>query len=318
MPAKPTPYTPPDQAPYIGRFAPSPTGELHLGSLLAALASYVDAKAHNGKWLIRIEDLDPLREHPGASESFLALLEHYHLLWDDSVLKQSERLALYADAAQQLLDQNQAYPCECSRTSIKTRTGSNMYDGFCIDRWGTYSSVDSLVGKAAIRCKFIHHQIIFSDRIQPSYEPLTDDFIIRRRDGLTAYQLAVVVDDAIQGITHIVRGSDLLNETSRQACLQHHLGFTTPSYAHIPVLCYSNGQKLSKQNFAQPLSVQQDPREALLKALTLLNQNPPSTLRASKPEEILNWAIEHWDLNRIPKQLSIFDNALAMPSPKGS
>ena len=286
---------------YIGRFAPSPTGPLHFGSLLAALASFLDARAHQGEWLLRIEDLDPPREQAGVKDQFPDILEAFGLYWDGELSFQSERLDHYQDALQQLISQHHAYYCNCSRKQIIERCDNIVYDRHCLnnppkDQQG-----------CAIRVKSMDSLISFRDMIQgPMAYNLnsTGDFVVFRRDGLFAYQLAVVVDDYLQGITHVVRGSDLLDETARQIHLQQLLGYPTPSYAHIPVATNDQGQKLSKQTFAKALNLA-DPEQELLKALHFLNLQPPKDLSSKSRHEILNWAIEEWDINKLPKTMGI-------------
>ncbi|EAR59864.1 tRNA glutamyl-Q(34) synthetase GluQRS [Neptuniibacter caesariensis] len=286
---------------YIGRFAPSPTGPLHFGSLLAALASFLDARAHQGEWLLRIEDLDPPREQAGVKDQFPDILEAFGLYWDGELSFQSERLDHYQDALQQLISQHHAYYCNCSRKQIIERCDNIVYDRHCLnnppkDQQG-----------CAVRVKSMDSLISFRDMIQgPMAYNLnsTGDFVVFRRDGLFAYQLAVVVDDYLQGITHVVRGSDLLDETARQIHLQQLLGYPTPSYAHIPVATNAQGQKLSKQTFAKALNLA-DPEQELLKALQFLNLQPPKDLSCKSRHEILNWAIEEWDINKLPKTMGI-------------
>lgn len=280
---------------YIGRFAPSPTGPLHFGSLLAALSSFLDARANDGIWLLRIEDLDPPREHPGVKDQFPDVLEAFGLYWDDELSFQSERLEHYQIVLQQLLEQFQAYPCSCSRKQIIERCDSIIYDRHCL------SIPPNTTDKNAIRVKTQDALISFRDIIQgPHAYDLnrTGDFVIFRRDGLFAYQLAVTVDDYLQGVTHVVRGSDLLDETARQIHLQQILGYPTPAYAHIPVATNADGQKLSKQTYAPALNTT-DPVPVLFEALKFLDQNPPASLLKASRSELLEWAIEHWNIRKI-------------------
>jgi len=279
---------------YTGRFAPSPTGPLHFGSLLAALASFLDARAHQGRWLLRIEDLDPPREMPGATENILSCLERFGLHWDGEIVKQSDRSELYQQTIQQLLQLQQAYRCNCSRQQIKQRSGRSQYDRHC------FFNPPATDQQCAIRCR-CDSDIPFQDRILgwQQFPELQDDFVIFRRDKLFAYQLAVTVDDAAQNISHIVRGSDLLNSTPKQLYLQQVLGYRQPCYAHIPVATNAQGQKLSKQTFAKPLD-QQMPSPQLWQALNFLGQQPPSEMLNCPVEELLQWAIQHWEINRVP------------------
>ncbi len=285
-----------DSNDYIGRFAPSPTGPLHFGSLLAALASYLDARSSNGKWLLRMEDLDPPREPPGTDQIILEQLQDLGLLWDGEVLYQSSRLASYAEYLQQLTDAGLCFHCDCTRPRIKSL--GSVYDGHCRNR-----KLDK-TSKSAIRLKVDDSRIGFHDLIQGDYSQRLDkevgDFILRRKDGLFAYQLAVVVDDAFQNINHIVRGYDLLDSTPRQIYIQRILGFPTPGYAHIPVVTNEEGQKLSKQHFAEPVDTRNGSRQVIL-ALKFLGQQPPDSLKDSKLKTILEWAQESWDIQAVPK-----------------
>ncbi|MDT8398278.1 MAG: tRNA glutamyl-Q(34) synthetase GluQRS [Pseudomonadales bacterium] len=279
--------TPPGLA-YIGRFAPSPSGPLHEGSLITALASYLDARARHGRWLVRMEDLDPPRESPAAAHQILLALEQLGLHWDGDILYQSQRLPAYEAALADLSHRQLTFRCTCTRPQILAHGG--IYPGTCRDH-------DPGTGPAAIRCRVEDVSIHFCDRIQgPQVQNLKQalgDFVIRRKDGLIAYQLAVVVDDAYQRITHIVRGCDLLDSTARQMYLQSLLGFSRPDYAHIPVIVNALGQKLSKQHFASALDTRR-PEDLLLKALGYLRQAPDPQLHGSTRAEILTWAVQHW------------------------
>ncbi|RTE64650.1 tRNA glutamyl-Q(34) synthetase GluQRS [Amphritea opalescens] len=284
---------------YTGRFAPSPTGPLHFGSLLAALASYLDARSHNGQWLVRIEDLDTPRVVKGATDSILNTLEQFGFEWHGPVIRQSDRLPIYHDILSQLIDNHLAYPCHCSRQQIFDRTGGRRYDGYCRTHPPKNSS------DCAIR-SHCEQRYPFDDLIQghqPANDP-TEDFVIFRRDGFFAYQLAVTIDDAEQQINHIVRGSDLLDSTPKQIHLQQQLGYPQPIYAHIPVATNVQGQKLSKQTLAPALDHQQA-RQQMIQALRFLGQQPVVELYDCRLEECLNWAIEHWDITAIPSQMSI-------------
>jgi glutamyl-Q tRNA(Asp) synthetase len=279
---------------YRGRFAPSPTGPLHFGSLVAALGSYLDARAHGGTWLVRIEDLDPPREQPGAADDILRTLKALGLHWDEPVLYQHTRLDAYETAIAQLLENGGAFPCACTRSEIADSglIGAEgvVYPGTCRDGLG---------GKPAraIRARVTTEPVGFTDRLQgtvsQNLEQEIGDFVIRRADGYFAYQLAVVVDDAFQEITHVVRGADLLISTPRQIHLQHLLGLPTPIYMHLPVAVNAAGEKLSKQTGAQPLSLA-SPGAALCRALVFLHQSPPAQLRTASPASILEWAVAHW------------------------
>ncbi|MEH6649191.1 MAG: tRNA glutamyl-Q(34) synthetase GluQRS [Motiliproteus sp.] len=284
---------------YIGRFAPSPTGSLHFGSLLAALASFLDARANRGRWLVRMEDLDPPREIAGAADQILRTLEQFGFEWDGPVWYQSLRHPRYQQQLQTLLEQHKAYPCYCSRQQISLRH-STIYDGYCRHR----PPLDPTAA-AAIRLQVKSQLIRFKDGIQGLQQQQLDqqvgDFVIRRKDGLFAYQLAVVVDDADQGINQIVRGYDLLDSTARQIYLQQQLGLSTPQYSHIPILVNTQGQKLSKQTYASAIDPDK-PEASLLQALQLLGQQPPEDLRTARVHEMLDWGIAHWQLNSVPRQ----------------
>ncbi|MDO6563908.1 tRNA glutamyl-Q(34) synthetase GluQRS [Amphritea sp. 1_MG-2023] len=284
---------------YIGRFAPSPTGPLHFGSLLAALASYLDARAHHGRWLVRIEDLDTPRVIQGATDDILRTLEDYGLEWDDAVIRQSDRLHLYHEALTQLRQRHQAYPCDCSRQQIRQRTGSSRYDGHCRRHPPNPQHV------CAIR-SHNPQDYPFDDQIQgpQSFPAQIEDFVIFRRDGFFAYQLAVTIDDAEQQINHIVRGSDLLDSTPKQRHLQQQLGYPRPIYAHIPVATNTQGQKLSKQTLAPALD-RHHARQQIIRALQFLGQQPVTELHDCRLDECLRWAIEHWNISAIPKQIGL-------------
>lgn len=297
--------------PPIGRFAPSPTGPLHFGSLLAALASYLDIRARQGRWLLRIEDLDPPREQPGAADSILRTLDAFGLHWDGEVVYQSRRHGLYQAALEQLIQQNTAYPCRCSRKQLSAR-GVLGYDGYCLQH-----PPQSLTD-VAWRVRHTRADQQFEDRIQGPrhyhWRGHEGDFVVFRRDGLFAYQLAVVVDDAEQGITEVLRGSDLIDETPHQLELQAQLGYPRPDYAHIPIITNAQGQKLSKQNLAPAI----DPHERqtlLLQALHLLGQQPASELIDASLEELLCWAQAHWRLQAVPAVLQLQPDATLTGGP---
>ncbi|WP_317931832.1 tRNA glutamyl-Q(34) synthetase GluQRS [Halioxenophilus sp. WMMB6] len=288
---------------YVGRFAPSPTGPLHFGSLIAALASFLDARAAGGRWLVRMEDLDPPREQPGASNLILAALAGHGLAWDGEVVYQSQRHERYRAALQKLQAAGRLYACACSRQRLLTL--AQGYDGFCLKHPPKPGQ------PVAIKCKVGRFAWRFEDRVQgemaESLQSPQDDFVLLRKDGLFAYQLAVVVDDHDQGVTDIVRGSDLLDSTVRQACLYSLLDYPKPSYAHLPVAENRQGQKLSKQNHAPALVVDQASNN-LVSALIFLNQQPPRDLRQGSVDEIIRWAIGHWQIDRVPKQMAIVND----------
>lgn len=277
-----------------GRFAPSPTGPLHAGSLLAAMASYCEARASGGRWLVRIEDLDPPREMPGASDLILRQLEACGFEWDGDIRYQSRRHEAYEAALQQLHEQGELFWCRCSRADL-ARLASPAYPGTC-------RPFRSPRPEAAIRLVVDADPVQFTDGLfgaqQEDVAATVGDFVLKRRDGLYAYQLAVVVDDADQGITQVVRGADLLDNTARQIVLQQQLGLPTPEYLHLPLLVHPDGSKLSKQTFAPPLPLTET-SPLLLRALGQLRQSPPPELVAERPATILDWAVRHWDRQRL-------------------
>ncbi len=286
---------------YIGRFAPSPTGPLHFGSLVAALASWLDARAAGGQWLVRMEDLDRPRCEPGATDTILAQLEAYGLHWDGEVLVQSQRDAAYAVALDALKAQGAVFPCACTRSQLaaapRNDEGETLYPGTC--RNGLSAGQ---IGRAW-RVRVPDVSTRFHDRIhgdlQQNLASEVGDFVVKRADGLFAYQLAVVVDDAFQGITHIVRGADLLWNTPRQIHLQNLLGLPTPVYAHVPLITNAAGQKLSKQTLA-PALPERGSGAALAQALAVLDHPPPAELAGAEPPELLAWASTHWQIENVP------------------
>lgn len=296
----------PKESRYIGRFAPSPTGPLHFGSLVAATGSYLQARCQAGRWLVRMEDLDPPREVPGAADDILHTLEAFGFAWDGEVMYQSRRSRHYREVLDSLLERGEAYECGCTRREIAAsgREGREglVYPGTCRDGLPP--------GKVAraIRLRTHDELIGFEDAIQGRIEQRLEseigDFVVLRADGLFAYQLAVVVDDAEQGVTEVVRGADLLDSTARQIHLQHVLGYPTPGYMHLPAAVNREGQKLSKQTHARALNAR-DPVPALIAALAFLNQHPPDHLRRADVPEIWSWAFSHWDAKRIPRTLAI-------------
>lgn len=278
--------------PVVGRFAPSPTGDLHFGSLVSAVGSYLEAKCTDGLWLIRVEDIDPPREIVGSAKRIIDDLHRLGLDPDGPVLYQSSRLDAYQDAINRLLEKGLAYPCACSRKDLP-ETG--IYGGTC------RNGIPAGKKPRSIRFRVDPGVCVFDDLLQglvsDSPAEVGGDFIIRRADGLFAYQLAVVVDDNFQGVTQVVRGADLLDSTSRQILLQEALGLDTPVYMHLPVAISPDGKKLSKQTRTDPVK-HQEPASAVRQALHFLGQNPP-------PELLLNdlwkWALEHWNNKLIPR-----------------
>lgn len=279
---------------YIGRFAPSPSGALHFGSLVAALGSYLQARSRQGRWLVRIEDIDPPREIPGAATTILQQLEHYGLCWDGSVLWQSQRHEAYRAALDTLRAAGLSYYCTCTRSRIQQQGG--IYDGYCRNR-------NNGPQNAAVRFIQQHPVMQFTDQLSGTLYADTalaqEDFIIHRRDGLFAYNLAVVVDDNHQGITEIVRGADLIEPTLRQISLYQQFGWQTPSYIHLPLALNLQGQKLSKQNHA-PALPSNDPRPVIIEALLFLNQTVENDWADLSLDKLLVNAVNNWSLLRIP------------------
>jgi len=279
---------------YIGRFAPSPSGPLHQGSLVAALGSWLDARHHHGAWWVRIEDLDTPRNQPGAEEWILQSLIAHGLEWDGSVVRQSERLSLYQTAIEQLIEANCVFPCACSRREIEGQGG--LYPGTC--RTGIPAGK---IGRA-LRMRSSAIIIDFHDRgygfQSEQIAERTGDFVLKRADGVFSYQLAVVVDDIEQGVNHIVRGADLLSSTPRQLFLYSSLLAPAPRYLHLPLVMRSNGQKLSKQNLAPALNLD-TPIQNLLSALHTMQAAlnvPVDEAPRSSLNSILEWAIRHWNI----------------------
>ena len=286
---------------YCGRFAPSPTGPLHFGSLVAAVASYLDARSRGGRWLLRMEDLDRPREQPGAAAGILRTLDGFGLHWDGPVLYQSERTEAYQAALQRLHAEGHSFACTCTRREIADSAlpgqDGSIYPGTC--RAGVASGKRGRTKRVRVDTA----PIPVEDRLQPHFSQnlATDvgDFVILRADGITAYQLAVVVDDAEQGVTDVVRGSDLLFSTPRQIYLQRLLGYATPRYMHLPVAVNAAGEKLSKQSYAT--AVDELPRaETVLAVLEFLGQPLPEDACSSDLAEIWSRASAAWDPRRIP------------------
>jgi len=283
--------------PYIGRFAPSPTGPLHFGSLVAALASWLDAKHAGGAWLLRMEDLDRPRVVAGAADAILRQLESFGLRWDGAVEYQSRRSDLYREALERL--SAFTYPCACTRKELEDSAlaidGSRIYPGTCRNGLAAGKSA------RALRLRTGDEPVRFTDRVQgeiaQAVESAVGDFVLRRADGLYAYQLAVVVDDAAQGITDVVRGADLLDSTARQIFLQRLLGVRTPQYLHTPVATNDAGEKLSKQTHAPDARPEDLPR-----ALKFLGLPAPADLA---PRDLLDWAKAQWDPARVPRQRAL-------------
>ncbi|MGE8361123.1 tRNA glutamyl-Q(34) synthetase GluQRS [Pseudomonas sp.] len=289
---------------YTGRFAPTPSGYLHFGSLVAALASYLDARAVGGRWLLRMEDLDPPREVAGAQTAILQTLESYGFEWDGELVRQSDRHAEYQAVVDRLFSQGLAYACTCSRKQLEGYQG--IYPGLC--RNAGHPAQD-----AAIRIRVPELTYRFTDRVQGDYQQHlrreVGDFIIQRRDGFYAYQLAVVLDDAWQGISDVVRGADLLDSTPRQLYLQELLGLPQPRYLHVPLIIQPDGNKLGKSYRSPPLPTDQA-APLLVRALRALGQPVPPELKDAPPRELLTWATTHWDATRIPRSATLAEASL--------
>lgn len=283
-----------------GRYAPSPTGALHFGSLVAAVGSYLQARSRGAPWYMRMEDIDPKREVPGAADDILRTLEAFGLTWDGLVLYQSSRTPAYAEAVAELESRGLVFDCGCTRR--EARTGPKgaegpIYPGTCRDGLPPGRKPRSL------RLRVAAAEVAFADGVMGEHRQRLDrdvgDFVIRRADGCFAYQLAVVLDDAHQGVGEVVRGADLLASTPRQIHLQRCLGLATPAYVHLPLLVGDDGWKLSKSEGAAAID-RRKPAPALIEALRVLGQAPPATLTGERVETILDWARRHWRLDRVP------------------
>lgn len=287
---------------YTGRFAPSPTGPLHFGSLIAALGSWLDARSARGAWLLRIEDLDRPREQPGAAAEIVSVLDACGLHWDGEMVVQSQRDELYHAALERLREGGATYACACTRREMADSApaidGARVYPGTC--RAGLAPGRR----ERAVRVRTVDEPVVFLDRLfgrlVQSVGREVGDFVLWRADGLFAYQLAVVVDDAAQGVTDVVRGADLIDSTARQIHLQRLLGLPTPRYLHLPVAVNETGEKLAKQTHARPVDAARAGLE-LVRALAFLGHAPPAEIANAPPRELLDWGVRNWDPTRIPK-----------------
>jgi len=294
--------------PYRGRFAPSPTGPLHAGSLVAALGSWLLARVAGGQWLVRIEDVDRPREVPGAADAQLAALAAFGMESDLPVVRQSDRGAIYRDALDRLLASGMAFPCSCSRSELAAAGGIHRRCVATVPR-----------PQPAVRLRVADGSHVgFEDDLQGRYAQDVDrevgDFVLLRADGFWAYQLAVVVDDAEQGVTDVVRGADLLDSTPRQILLQRALGLPTPRYLHLPLLLDADGHKLSKSSAALPVDPA-DPVPALQHCWSLLGQDPAPLRGQNKVDALLRRAIMHFERARLPARLH-FHEALTTTGPE--
>ncbi|RZF94787.1 tRNA glutamyl-Q(34) synthetase GluQRS [Pseudoalteromonas sp. N1230-9] len=280
---------------YRGRFAPSPSGPLHFGSLIAAVGSFLDAKVNQGKWLVRIEDIDTTRVVPGASDDILRTLEAYGLHWDERVIYQTNRLQEYQSVLEQLIAQGLVYACHCTRKQVKAMGG--IYQGQC--KLKGHSFVNSAL-RLSQQFATSHYSDLIQGKVEVDQALAKEDYLIKRSDGLFAYQLVVVVDDIAQNISHVVRGADLLEPTARQLSLFKQLNQTAPQYAHLPLAVAKPGFKLSKQNYAPAIS-KTAPKPALFDAFRFLGLNPEAALLSATVEEMLKWAVAAYHLECVPK-----------------
>ncbi|MCP3673375.1 MAG: tRNA glutamyl-Q(34) synthetase GluQRS [Gammaproteobacteria bacterium] len=278
---------------YRGRFAPSPSGPLHFGSLIAALGSWLDARHHKGKWFVRIEDIDPPREIAGAADNILATLENFGLIWDGQVTYQSENQHHYQQVLLQLFDEQEVYRCTCTRKQIQSSNG--IYTNFCRDKQHSSKTDHSL--RLKIHQPVTSFEDCYHGHYNTALHSASEDFIVKRKDGFYAYMLAVVVDDIEQQITHVIRGADLLETTSQQLYLFKLLKYSLPIFGHLPVATNNQGLKLSKQNYA-PSIADAPVNETLWLALNFLKQSPPIELRKENTSLLLDWATQHWQPNK--------------------
>ena len=289
---------------YCGRFAPSPTGPLHFGSLVAAVGSYLDARSQGGRWLLRIEDVDTPRNVPGAAEAILATLEGFGFEWDGDVVWQSRRFRAYETLLDGLRDAGRLYPCACSRREIADSAtgpsvdGGRVYPGSC--RNGLPPGREARAWRLRVPDAIVGCDDRVQGRIEQNLEREIGDFVLRRADGLFAYQLAVVADDAEAGVTDVVRGADLIDSTPRQIWLQQCLNVPTPRYAHLPVAVNAAGEKLSKQTLA-PAVAATEGVPLLVRTLRFLGQEVPGEVARLSLREFWPWAISTWQIGRVPK-----------------
>ncbi len=284
--------------PYKGRFAPSPTGAVHFGTLLAAVGSYLQAKKNDGEWIIRMEDVDLTRKVSGADTDILHTLEAFGFEWQGEILYQSAQNEYYENASQQLIEQSRVFPCLCTRKQL-AESGNDIYPGNCRQRQLPEKS-DHALRVIADDTNITFNDAIMGKRSQHMAKQC-GDFIIKRRDGLFAYQLAVVVDDAMQGISEVVRGADLIDSTPRQIYLQQLLAYTTPTYCHLPLAVDSHGNKISKSEGAAKVDVKNKEKQ-LCEVLSFLGQQPPADLSDCSINDIWHWTINNWNLDAVPQK----------------
>jgi glutamyl-Q tRNA(Asp) synthetase len=286
----------------IGRFAPSPTGPLHLGSLYTALASFLQARSQHGKWLLRIDDLDTPRNVQGAADNILSTLDAFGLYWDDSVVYQSQCLDAYQTSLDELTNNQLIYPCTCSRKTLASIQTTDVYSGLCRNK------VNPPDKPYALRVKTDSRVIGFDDGLQGfiahNIAEQYGDFILKRKDGIIAYQFAVVIDDHLQQVNEVVRGFDLLMETPKQIYLQRLLGLPCPEYMHVPIIVDQQGYKLSKQTRAAAVDLT-SPHRVIFDLLGLLKQSPPDELQHVSVNELISWAIAHWNAEPLKQRQQI-------------
>lgn len=284
---------------YVGRFAPTPSGPLHFGSIIAALGSFLDARKNSGKWLVRIDDLDPPRNRPEAGDSILTTLEMLGLYWDGEIQYQSMRHDAYQAALDVLQAKQLVYPCTCPRKLVKGRP----YPGTCRNREQVPDT------EHALRLITEDNKTFLNDRIHGTVvrnlRKMTGDFIVRRSDNLFAYHLATVIDDDWQNVTDVVRGGDLVDATMCQIYLQSCLDINRPGYCHLPVAVDQFGRKISKSNLEQDVLSGCPPARLLVDALCFLGHTPDQAVTEGPVEEIIQWGIDNWQIERIPKDREI-------------
>jgi len=291
-----------DSEKYIGRFAPSPTGPVHFGTLVAAVGSYLEAKTNHGDWLLRIDDVDVTRMVEGADVAIIRTLEAFGFQWSGNILYQTQMIDAYEAALDKLIERSLVFPCLCSRKQLHDAGAGNIYPGTCRSRKLPEAEEHSL--RLIAKDVTISFDDMVMGKQSQNIKSECGDFIIKRRDGLFAYQLAVVVDDAIQGVTEVVRGTDLLDSTPRQIYLQQQLGYPTPRYCHLPLAVDAAGSKISKSEGKSKIEIAHR-EELLISSLDFLGQQVPGALNGSSIDDIWRWAIDNWDVARIPTSKSI-------------
>ena len=287
---------------YIGRFAPSPTGPVRFGTLVAAVGSYLQAKTSNGDWLLRIDDVDTTRKVEGSDVAIIRTLEAFGFQWSGEILYQTQMIDAYEAALDKLIEQSLVFPCLCSRKQLHESGAGNIYPVTCRLRKLPEAEEHSL-RLIAEDVTITFNDIVMGKQSQ-NIKSECGDFIIKRRDGLFAYQLAVVVDDALQGVTEVVRGTDLLDSTPRQIYLQQLLGYPTPRYCHLPLAVDAAGSKISKSEGKSKIEIAHR-EELLISSLDFLGQQVPGALSGSGIDDIWRWAMDNWDVTRVPTSKTI-------------